>query len=347
MSPCEKFEIKVENDDLEKRANNLTKGITNSILAALIIPLFLFSTQGIAQETDFEEGKRLRKSGIKSTIIVANPSNKSFNAIIDNQLDIVIHNNDLLEYYISKKTSINVHVKFNTGMNRYGFNPDDVRPVGLALKKNSFLRVKSICSHLSCSEDLYKKDLTKKQIHLFKELCDDFQNIIGEKIKRHILNSNGLINYAEDQLDMVRIGIALFGSAADKNLCPISSLSSVISENRDINIGDSIGYGSAFTANKKMNISIVPVGYADGLNRRLGNYRGEVIISNQACPIIGNISMDSFIVDTSNIDCKIGDRVEIFGQKNSVITLSKKLETIPYEIYATINRRIKRVYFDN
>ena len=152
---------------------------------------------------------------------------------------------------------------------------------------------------------------------------------------------------SEYQFNMVRLGIGLFGSINHKNLIPISTFYSVISENRNVSKGENIGYSSSFIANKPLNISIVPVGYADGLNRGLGNHIGEVLISGSLCPIIGDISMDSFIVDTSSVQCKIGDKVEIFGEKNSALNLSKKLHTIPYEIYSTLNRRIKRIYVDN
>lgn len=296
---------------------------------------------------DFEEGSVLRKSGINSTIIVANPGSKSFNEILENNLEVVVHNHNLLDYYISKKKKLNIHIKFNTGMNRYGFHPNEVKNVVSKLKENDFLKVKSICSHLSSSNDLQKKDITQKQIILFEKISCDFESKFGRRIDKHILNSNGFINYPQYQFNMVRLGIALFGCFPDRNLSPISTFFSVISENRNINAGDSVGYSSSFISKEKMNISVIPVGYADGLNRRLGNNIGSVLISNSLCPIIGNISMDSFIVDTSKVECRVGDKVEIFGQQSTVLNLSQKLNTIPYEIYSTLNRRIKRVYLDS
>ena len=232
-------------------------------------------------------------------------------------------------------------------MNRYGFHENQLEEILPKLKKNNFLKIKSVCSHLHSASDLKNPKNTTHQIKLFKKISSNLENRLGVKIDKHILNSYGFLNFPEHQLNMVRLGISLFGSSSDQNLIPISTFSSVISSKRDIMQGDIVGYSGSFIAKKKMNISVVPVGYADGLNRRLGNYIGEVFISGSLCPIIGNISMDSFIVDTSNIVCKVGDPVEIFGGSNSVLSLSKKLNTIPYEIYATLNRRIKRVYFEN
>ena len=293
---------------------------------------------------DFEEGVNLRRSGIQSNIIVSNPGMKSFEQIIANNLDVVIHNHCLLDYYMSKKREVRVHIKLNAGMNRYGFNPNEVKNLASKLQSNKFLKIQSICSHLSDSDDPHKIHSTLNQIKVFETAACEFINQSGLNVDKHILNSSGLIFYPEHQFNMVRIGIGLYGSGPDKNLSPISSLYSVISENRTINPGESVGYSSGFIANKKMNVSVVPVGYADGINRRLGNNIGKVVINGGLCPIIGNVSMDSFIVDTTSIPCKVGDQIEIFGEQNSVLNLSASLNTIPYEIYATLNRRIKRVY---
>ena len=297
---------------------------------------------------DFEEGVRLRESGIKSRIIIANPGMKSFNEIIKHKLEVVIHNCKLLDFYISKNKNINIHLKFNTGMNRYGFDKENINYVVERLKNNSKIILKSICSHLSSADDLHNTYISKRQISLFNTITNNLEEGLKIKVKKHILNSSGFMNFPKDQMDMVRLGISLYGSYNNKNLLQISRLKSVVSQNRNINKGERVGYSSSFISNKKMNISVVPVGYADGLNRKLGCGIGEVIIKGIKCPIIGNICMDSFIVDTSNvINCQEGCEVEIFGPKNTILELSKKIGLIPYEIYSTLNRRIKRVYIDN
>ena len=296
---------------------------------------------------DFEEGINLRKSGIKIPIIIANPGYKSIDKIIKYKLDVVIYNLLLLDYFIEKKEEINIHIKYNSGMNRYGFDKNETDILLEKLQNNSFLKIKSVCSHLACTDDKKMNDDTIKQIHLFNFICHDFDKGMKLKIDKHILNTNGLLNFPEHQLEMVRIGIGIYGSTKDKKTKQISNLKSIICQNRNIKKGEKVGYSSSFIAEKDMNISIVPVGYADGLNRKLGDGKGEVVIRNILCTIIGKISMDSFMVDTSKVKAKVGDSVEIFGENNTVIKMAEKLNTIPYEVYATLNRRIKRVYIDN
>jgi alanine racemase len=147
-------------------------------------------------------------------------------------------------------------------------------------------------------------------------------------------------------MDMVRLGIGLYGSAKDDNLYPISSLKSIITQNRIIKKGESVGYGPTFFAEEEMNISMVPIGYADGLNRKLSNGVGSVLINGKSCSIIGKISMGNFAVDTTDISVSEGDAVDIFGEKLTVSSIAKSINTIPYEIYSTLNRRLKRVYSD-
>ena len=293
---------------------------------------------------DFEEGVSLRKSGIKGSIIVANPGMSSFKQIFKYNLEIVIHNQHLLNLYIEKKKDINVHLKFNTGMNRYGFNISEIEDISLKLKENRQIKIKSICSHLSSANNDKLNPITQKQIKLFKEIIKDFEKKMGGQFKKHILNSNGFLKYKSYQYDMVRIGIGLFGAVKNPKLKTISKLKSIVSDNRDVPKGEKIGYNGELITKKDMNISIIPIGYADGINRKLGNYLGEVSVRNVKCPIIGNISMDSLIIDTTNVSCQIGDTVEIFNDKISVFNLAEKNNTIPYEIYATLNRRIKRIY---
>jgi alanine racemase len=296
---------------------------------------------------DFEEGIRLREGGIKSKIIVANPGRKSFEEIIKNNLDVVLHNKNLLDFYISKNTNVNVHIKFNTGMNRYGFDVDEAEAVSEKLKNQKKLKVLSICSHLSSADDLSKSEATLKQINLFEKTAAKLEENLSCKLDKHILNSNGFLHFPEKLFDMVRLGITLFGSYENRNLLQVSKLKSVISQNRNIKKGDGVGYSSEFKANKDMNISVVPVGYADGMNRRFGDGGGNILVNGILCPIIGEICMDSFILDTTKVNCREGDEVEIFGEGNSILKLSEDLGTIPYEIYSTLNRRIKRIYIGN
>ena len=296
--------------------------------------------------SDFEEGVALRKAGISTRIIVANPGLKSYSKIIKYNLDVVLYNNKLLNLYCEKKNITNIHIKFNSGMNRYGFDEYEINTIISKIQTNKHLKLHSICSHLAASENENQNTHTLRQIKKFKLICDKFEKIYAKKVNRHILNSHGVLNFQNYQMDSVRLGIGLYGSTTDKSLKQISSLSSVITQIRSLNSGDTVGYGASFIAEKKMRIAIIPVGYADGINRQFSNNVGYVITNNTKCPIIGEISMDSFAIDVTNIEAKEGDLVEIFGNKISVSEIAKKINIIPYEIYATLNRRIKRVYSD-
>ena len=349
--------LSVDLKKLEYNFNYLKSKISPSTKIIAVVKAFAYGHGDIAISkkleklgiyalwvTDFEEGVLLRKSGVKSKIIVANPGIKSYNKIIKHNLDVVIYNNRLLDLYCSKKNMINVHIKFNTGMNRYGFEKKELDNIIDKLKTATHLNVLSICSHLASADKVEKKEFTEKQLFKFQKIASKFELQLEKSILKHILNSHGVINFHKYQFNLVRLGIGLYGSAKDKNLKPISSLKSVITQNRSIKAGQPIGYGRSFIAKKNMTISMVPVGYADGLNRKLSNGVGRVIINGKICSIVGKISMGNFTVDTTHIISNEGDVVEIFGENLSVSSIAKSINTIPYEIYSILNRRIKRVY---
>ena len=296
--------------------------------------------------SDFEEGVKIRKAGIKSKIIVANPGTKSYDEILKQKLDVVIYNHQLLNLYVNNNNNINIHIKFNTGMNRYGFNKNEIKSVVKKVLENKHLNLLSICSHLAASDNVLKKGFTTYQLKNFKEIIYDFKKLYPKKFDSHILNSNGVLNYPEYQCEAIRIGIGLYGSTNSKKLKQISILQSIITQVREIRAGEGLGYGLSFIAKKNMKIAIVPVGYADGLNRRFSDNSGAVLINNLECQIIGKISMDSMLIDLRTIEAKEGDVVTIFDNKNNILEIAANLGTIPYEILATLNRRIKRVYSD-
>tara|TARA_B100000886_G_scaffold234436_1_gene163917 strand:+ start:2234 stop:3316 length:1083 start_codon:yes stop_codon:yes gene_type:complete len=293
---------------------------------------------------DFEEGVQLRKEGISKGIIVANPAYKSINTIIKYQLEPVIFNHRLLELYANCKEKVSIHLKFNTGMNRYGFETSDLQKISLLLKNNPQLNVESVCSHLSSSNDPNKDDFSEVQIQRFKNICENLENHLEINIPSHVMNSNGAMRFNTNSNEWVRLGIALFGGLEHPKLKQIFSLKSIISQTRLIKKGQCVGYQNSFVADKDLHIAVIPVGYADGLNRKLGNQNGQVFINDTACRIIGDISMDSFVADISEVYAKEGQEVTIFSPKYSVSKLANDLDTIPYEIMATLNRRIKRIY---
>ena len=293
---------------------------------------------------DFEEGVNLRKAGILKRIIVANPGAKSYSEIVKYDLDPVIYNFRLLEIFGENSTPISVHIKFNSGMNRYGFNLEEIDTLTSILKEFPHLKIESICSHLAVADDKLKDDFTQKQFQKFGVFCNLFSKKLNVKVERHILNTAGVLRFPGQQKEMVRIGIGLYGIGEDKNLIAVGKLVSNIAQIRILKKGEKVGYDTSFVAKTEMKIAVVPLGYADGINRKLGSKKEKVLINNTLAPILGKISMDSFMVDISGINTKEGGLVTVFGQENSVAEIAKSLDTIPYEILATLNRRIKRVY---
>ena len=293
---------------------------------------------------DFEEGISLREKGIKGSIIIANPGSKSVEEINAYNLEAVIYNFRLLELYSNQKKTFNIHLKLNTGMNRYGFNTDDLDDVLTILQDNPQLKVKTVCSHLAASDEKEKDGYTHCQIELFEKLTNKLQKELKTPFKRHILNTNGVLRHPQNQMEMVRMGIGLYGVSDDENLKQICRLDSAISQIRNIKKGEKIGYRNAFEAPCDMRIAVIPVGYADGLNRKLGDGKGKVLVDNKECAILGHVSMDSFVADISDTNAQEGDIATIFSANFSIQKIANELNTIPYEILATINRRIKRIY---
>jgi alanine racemase len=293
---------------------------------------------------DFEEGTRIRKSGIKIPIIISNAGTKSTKQIIDNKLDVVIYNSELLHLYGKLDTEIRIHIKFDTGMNRYGFNSSEVDELVADLQKYPKLKIQSICSHLAASDNSEKDSFTNDQFQVFENIFNSFSKEINKLIDRHILNTNGVLRFPSKEYEMVRLGIGLYGVSNDNNLQQVSTLKSVISQVRIIRKGSKVGYDASFVAKEDMVIGVVPFGYADGLNRKLSTENGVIIVQNIACPIIGKISMDSCMINLKGTTAKTGDEVVIFGGENTISSIANKLITIPYEIFSSLNRRIKRIY---
>ena len=293
---------------------------------------------------DFEEGVTLRKSGINRPIIIANPGAKSYSEIIEFNLQPVIYNFRLLELYGENSSPISIHIKFNSGMNRYGFSLDEVDLIAKKLKNYPHLNVNSICTHLSAADDNRQDKFTHSQFQKFELITSKFSEKTGIKTKRHVLNSAGVLRFSNHQKEMVRLGIGLYGAGGNNNLKTVAKLQSNIAQIRNVPKGEKVGYDATFITNKEMIIGIVPLGYADGINRKLGDKNGHVVIFGKKVKIIGKISMDSMLIDLSNIEAKEGDVVTIFDAENKVLDIAKNLDTIPYEILATLNRRIKRVY---
>ncbi len=299
-----------------------------------------------------DEGAELRKAGIKIPIIVMNPEKSAFNTIINHRLEPEIYSFSLLQAFIDnlEKEAISdypIHLKLDTGMHRLGFEESDIPKLIELLTKQNQVKVRSIFSHLVGSESTEFDDFTNQQAEKFSQWAKEISSAFQHKILLHILNSAGIERFPEHQMDMVRLGIGLYNVSAlpDVKLENVSSLRSVILQIRQVKKGDSIGYNRKTVLTRDSRIGVVPIGYADGYDRRLSNGVGKLWINNQIVPVVGNICMDALMVDLTDVIANEGDEVEIFGENITVDSMAKELGTIPYEILTGVSQRVKRVYY--
>jgi alanine racemase len=311
-----------------------------------------------------DEGVELRKAGITLPIMVMNPEERSFDLLFQYNLEPELYNFRVLEMLEraipqnqgESRNPVPVHLKIETGMHRLGFEPSEVESLVRRLKKNPDLRVQSVFSHLAASEDPAEDDFTKKQIAGLKSVADKIQNSLGYPFLVHILNSAGISRFPDAQMGMVRLGIGLYGvgfnDEEQHNLRNVSTLKTIISQIKHVKAGDTIGYNRKGLVKNDRVIAILPIGYADGFSRRLGNGKGKVMISGSPAKTIGNISMDTCMVDITKLlssknspAIHEGDEVIVFGDAYPIAQLARDLGTIPYEILTGISRRVKRVYF--
>jgi Alr-MurF fusion protein len=301
-----------------------------------------------------DEGIELRKAAIELPIMVLNPEMTSFKSIVQYYLEPEIYSIRQLKAFLKIAENKNlkqypVHIKIDTGMHRLGFEDKDIAELITILQKSKAIQVKSILSHLAASDDLVHDDFTKKQITDFTNIADKIQSTLAIKPIRHILNTSGISNYPEAQMDMVRLGIGLYGISNDEKetvlLENVGTLKSIVSQIKTLHAGDSVGYGRKFMVEKETKIATIPIGYADGVFRSWGNGLGYVLINNYKATIIGSICMDMLMVDITEINCVEGNEVVIFGKDPSVTFMAKALKTIPYEVLTSVSQRVKRVFY--
>ncbi|MEO6176561.1 MAG: bifunctional UDP-N-acetylmuramoyl-tripeptide:D-alanyl-D-alanine ligase/alanine racemase [Flavobacterium circumlabens] len=301
-----------------------------------------------------DEGISLRNGGIQLPIMVLNPESTSFPSIIQYQLEPEIYSVKGLNAFLKIAREKNlknfpIHIKLDTGMHRLGFEENTIDELIATLKGNSTVRIQSILSHLATSDDMNHYEFVLSQVRLFERLSSKLMSELDINPIRHILNTSGISNFPDAQYNMVRLGIGLYGVSNDpleqKYLENVGTLKSIISQVRTIPAGDSVGYGRRFMAQKETKIATIPIGYADGISRLWGNQVGYVVIKNQKASIVGSICMDMLMVDVTEIDCKEGDSVIIFGENPTVTEIANALKTIPYEILTSISQRVKRVFF--
>ena len=299
-----------------------------------------------------DEGADLREAGITANIMIMNPETTSFKMLFDYSLEPEVFSFDLLEQliYAAEKegiTNFPIHIKLDTGMHRLGFNPEKDMPRLIErLSRQTALVPCSVFSHFVGSDGDEFDAFSHRQFALFDQASRQLQAAYSHKIIRHICNSAGIEHFPEYHLDMVRLGLGLYGINARNNhiLNNVATLKTTILQIRDVPKGDSIGYSRRTVLDRDSRIAAIPIGYADGLNRHLGNRGCYCLVNGQKADYVGNICMDVCMLDVTGIDCKEGDQVEIFGDNLPVTVLSDALGTIPYEVLTGISNRVQRIY---
>ena len=301
-----------------------------------------------------DEGAELRRQGITTPIIVMNPEMSAFRTIVEYKLEPEIYSFRLLDAFIHEivrygVTHYPVHVKIDSGMHRLGFMPEEMDALVERLSDQSTVCVRSVFSHLAGADSEAFDTFTQEQVRRFTWCADLLSSVSSHKILRHILNSAGIERFPQYQMDMCRLGIGLYGFEASSHkmdLMSVSQLKSSILQIKNIPQEETIGYSRKGVLSRPSRIAMVPIGYADGYDRRLGNGRAAMLVGGKRCPTIGNVCMDVTFIDvTDHEEIREGDEVVIFGHGLPLTELSETLETIPYEVISTISTRVKRIYY--
>lgn len=301
-----------------------------------------------------EEGLALRSAGITMPIMVLNPLTTNVRALVRNNLEPTVFSLSELDalpaWLAGCDTPYPIHIKLDTGMHRFGFAEGQLPALVEKLKTTPGVKVESIFSHLATADCTDMDDYTLFQLEAFDRMSSYIIDNLGYPIKRHILNTAGIMRYPQYQYDMVRLGIGLYGispldSPASTGLKPVSSLVTSISAIQRREPGETVGYGRRGLITRPSVIASLPIGYADGLNRHLGNGHLRMLVNGRECPTVGNICMDICMIDVTEADASVGDRVEIFGTSVPVTRLAETLDTIPYEVLTSVAPRVKRIYF--
>lgn len=302
-----------------------------------------------------DEGVELRKAGINLPILVMNPEQSSYGPIIDFKLEPEIYSLRVLKMFIKKLKEKSfthpypIHIKFDSGMNRLGFRENELQELIDFLKEEKSVRIRTIFTHLATADLPFERKFALQQLERFDKAYEFIISQLGIRPLKHALNSSGISNFPAHQYDMVRIGIGMYGISDDeetqKQLKHVSTFKTLISQISTIEKGETVSYGRRFKADKTTRIATIPVGYADGIRRAFGNGVGRMSVNGHLVPVVGTICMDMMMLDVTDVDCKEGDEVIIFGKNLSIVELANQIDTIPYEILTSISSRVKRIYY--
>jgi Alr-MurF fusion protein len=299
-----------------------------------------------------DEGIELRQGGVNLPIMVLNPDTAGFDVFFRYELEPEIFSMDILRElvaYAGTERKMRIHIKLDTGMHRLGFEPNDMDELGQTLRLHPNLRVATVFSHLSASDNAAHDGFSHQQAERFVDMYEVLATALGYRPLRHIVNTGGIVRFPQYHFDMVRLGIGLYGidgSGLQERLQVVNELKTTISQVKKIPAGDTVGYNrNSGPLQHTTTTATISIGYADGLLRAAGGGRYKMLINNVLVPTIGNVCMDMTMLDVSEIpDVKAGDEVVVFGHKPSVELLAACFGTIPYEIFTNISDRVKRVY---
>lgn len=301
-----------------------------------------------------DEGVELRQSQITTPIMVMSPEFDALDDIINYQLEPEIYSFKILEAFIQRLDKLGisepypVHLKIDTGMHRLGFEPQMIDDLIKKLRLSKQIKVQSIFSHLSASDNPLLDDFTNQQIDVFTDVCAKIEASIGHSVIKHICNSGGISRFKKAHFNMVRLGIGMHGIGVDaneqKHLQNVSSLKTKISQIKQVKAGETVGYNRNGKVDSSITIATIPIGYADGFSRALGNKKFSVYINGRACKTIGNICMDMCMVDVTGVNCSEGDEVIVFENNAQLNDMATAMGTITYEVLTSVSGRVKRIY---
>ena len=317
-----------------------------------------------------DEGVELRRAGITLPIIIMDPEVAALDLILENNLQPNIYSFQVLDNIIAAAESkglegVQVHIKIDSGMHRLGFYQEDMPQLAARLNGQKAVQVASIFSHLAGSDEAQFDAFTHEQATYFQSCATTLNTKLSTlNAKLHICNTAGIERFPEYHFDMCRLGIGMYGfsflspnnslpnsplpianSLSPYRLKNVCTLKTTILSIKTVKSGETIGYGRHTTLNEPRQIAVIPIGYADGFDRRFSNYGGEVIVRGKRCPVVGNVCMDQAMIDITGTDAQVGDIAEVFGDHLPIAELANKLGTIPYEVLTSISHRVQRVYF--
>lgn len=298
-----------------------------------------------------DEGVELRKSQIHLPIMVMNPTEESFSTIASNSLEPVVYSVSILNALIEflQGNTCRIHLEIETGMHRLGLDDQNLSEVLSLLKRNQNISIASVFSHLAGADDSRHDLYSKEQLNLFESAYRKIVTELHVSPLRHILNSSGILRFPHFQMDMVRLGIGLYGvnptEESFNQLQSVATLKTVISQIKHLKAGETVGYGRWGKATQDMAIATIAIGYADGFSRSFSKGVGSVMINGKRAPVFGNVCMDMTMVDITGIEAKEGDEVIIFGEGLSIHEVATNIKTIPYEILTSTSERVKRIFF--